>query len=85
MSKPLKKLILLLIGTTLLYSCENRLCGCTSPPDNSVTIFLKNSAGENLLETENYNSENIKIFNEINGDKVAVYQAFSDWPRNFHI
>lgn len=83
----MKKIILSTI-TFVFLSCSNDNPNPTPQSyniDTSVDIFLKNSANENLLNTENYNSENFRIYNEINGEKVEVYNPLADAPRNFLI
>jgi hypothetical protein len=49
----------------------------------SIVLNLKNSAGETLFNTENYNPENFKIYYEINGQKLEFYMPNYDNPRGF--
>lgn len=80
----MKNLILLLVFSIL--------CSCSKTPkpfnkviDPSLFIYLKNSTGDNLLNTANYNSDNFRIYNEINGLVIEVNNPMSDHPRGFSI
>lgn len=81
----MKKIVLLLV-TFIIVSCSNDSTPSSSAiVEDYVDIYLKNTSGENLMNTGNYNSENFKIFNEINGVKVEVNNPLAAAPRNFYI
>jgi hypothetical protein len=78
--------------TLLLILCISMLSCTKDNPNNSsflidreVYIYLKNNQGENLLNTANYNSENFKIYYEINGQKIEVNNPLLDASRGFVI
>lgn len=53
--------------------------------DAKLRIYLKDMDGMNLLNSPNYQSANFRIYNEINGQPVEVFNPQSDTPRNFSI
>lgn len=53
--------------------------------DTGINIFLKNSHGENLLNTTNYNSDRFKIYYKINGQKIEVNNPLMDNPKGYAI
>lgn len=53
--------------------------------DQSIKIKLENNSGENLLNTANYNENDIKIFYKINGQLVEVFIPNLDSPKGFKI
>ncbi len=55
---------------------------------DGIEIAVRNAAGEDLLDpnTPNaYSADGIKLFYEINGEVVEVYDPAMDHPRNFII
>lgn len=85
--KQLKRFILIL-GTIIILSCnsdDNKSNSQGFLFDGSVNIFLKNSQGENLINTATFNSNNYKIYYEINGQKTEVNNPLMDAPKGFYI
>lgn len=76
------KKILLLLACLVLFSCEHNDCGCVMPPtlDSKVQIILNDASGKNLIDTENFKIENLKIYYEKNGQKVPyIPQAYENY------
>lgn len=76
------KKILLLLACLMLFSCEHNDCGCVMPPtlDSKVQIILNDATGKNLIDTENFKIENLKIYYEKNGQKVPyIRQAYENY------
>jgi hypothetical protein len=81
----MKKTILFITAFLLLISCSNdKQCSCSNI-DIGVTIFLKDSQGVNLLNTANYNSDDFKVYYEIDGQKIEVNNPLLDASRGFVI
>ena len=81
----MKKTIFLLC-VSVLASCsksDKPIGGFSYSLDLNIT--LKNSTGDDLLGTPNYNPTDIKIYNRINGQAVEVYNPTAGAPRNFMI
>jgi hypothetical protein len=72
-------------GIASILSCNNDNIIKGVIVDVGVNIFLKDEQGENLLNTSNYNSDNFKIFHEIDGQKIEVYNPLMDSPKGFSI
>jgi len=53
--------------------------------DATLRIYLKDIDGMNLLNILDYRSENFRIFKDVNGQAVEIYNPQSDTPRNFLI
>lgn len=53
--------------------------------EHGINIILKNSNGELLLNTENYNPNNFKMYYNINGQKIEYNMPNYDSPKGFFI
>lgn len=53
--------------------------------DTTAFVFLKNSNGNNLINSESFPSQNFKFYTEINGVKTLFNMQSSDLPRGFRI
>jgi hypothetical protein len=51
--------------------------------DSSLDIFLKNSEGQDLLNTSAFNPANFKVYYLINGQKIEVNNPMMGYPRGF--
>lgn len=68
-----------------MISCTDNRKDCCTYIDGKINIFLKNSQGENLLNTANYNSDNFKIYFKKNGQKIEINNPLSGHPKGFFI
>jgi hypothetical protein len=78
----MKNLIYLL--SLLLFSCNNENINPQSVNiDTGILIYLKDSNGNNLLNTEKYKEKEVKMFYLINNEVKEYYQSNLDSPRGF--
>jgi hypothetical protein len=76
------KKFLLFLTCLILFSCEHTDCGCSMPPtlDSKIQIILNDATGKNLIDTDNFKIENLKIYYEKNGQKVPYKrQAYENY------
>lgn len=71
----------------MLLSCSNDK---DSPQNNDnidsyLFIYLQDSKGNNLLDTENYLETEMKLFYVVNGVSKEFYNASYDTPKNLKI
>ncbi|RZJ73245.1 hypothetical protein [Flavobacterium sp.] len=78
------KKIFLIFLLPILFSCSS---DSDSPErftlDTTVHLKLQNASGENLFNTPNFNPDDFRIFNIIDGQAEEVSNGNLDYPRNF--
>lgn len=77
------KKIIFIITTLLLISCSKDKPIPGFILDSSLDIFLKNSEGQDLLNTSAFNPANFKVYYLINGQKIEVNNPMMGYPRGF--
>lgn len=86
------KNLFFIMTALLLVSCSEKeddyLCCANQVHMDGVEMSVRNSDGSDLLNPNNpnaYSADEIKLFYEIDGEVVEVYDPAMDLPRNFMI
>ena len=85
------KMIYIILSSMILAltSCDEKDCCSGIPGDDTLFEFsLLDESGTDLLDPEiqgTYNTDNIRLYNEENGDTTMVYDENSDTPYGYTI
>ena len=82
--------VILILSIISLCSCVKNSDNCNSkhPPIIGFQFTISNFFGEDLLNPEiqgTYNTNNIKLYYLINGEKEEVFSSNNKYPRNYKI
>jgi CMP-N-acetylneuraminic acid synthetase len=82
----MKKIVILNVIAIFVASCSDDSNKSESANiDTAVNIYLENNTGESLLNTDNYQSNDFKIYYLNNNNVEEVNNPLMDSPRNFFI
>lgn len=85
----MKNLFLLFITFTLITSCTDKEEEQNSDHiQSAITLIIKNSEGDNLLNpttTNSINTSKIKVFYLVDGEKVEYSEAYLAYPKGYRV